>query len=135
MIIRLIDVVLIVLFGFIVISDIVVKGSLRLPSKQSLENKAVVAERKIPVYIEIDENRGFTVFRKDRKKIMKNNIPSLEGYVISVRDAVRQKENKEIAVIIRPHEMSPLQATIDVLDLCDRHGIAKNIARRSLALF
>ena len=61
MMIRLIEVVLVVLFGFIVISDIDIKGSLRLPSKQSLEKKAVVPERKIPVYIEIGENNFVTI--------------------------------------------------------------------------
>ena len=135
MIIRLIDVVLIVLFGFIVISDIDIKGSLPLPSKQSETIRPTLPKRKIPIYVEINEDGNFAIFRKGRKKIQKSTLSSLEGYLVRIQETILQKEKSDIAVIIRPHEISQIQWTVDVLDLCDRNRIAKNIARKSLAIF
>jgi biopolymer transport protein ExbD len=135
MIIRLIDIVLIILFGFIAISDIDIKAAISLPSKKT--RKLIVAEKKqkIPVYIEIDQNDVFWVFKSGQKRIQKKGIFSLETFIKKLKVETIRAENKDIAVIIKPKEMSPIQSTVNVLDMCDRNKIPKNIARKSLAIF
>lgn len=135
MIIRLIDIVLIVLFGFIAISDIDIKGALSLPAKNIKKVTQVEKKPKIPVYVEIDQNDVFWVFEKEQNRIRKNGISSLEKYIIELKKTTRRTENRDIAIIIKPKELSPIQSTVDVLDMCARNRIPKNIARKSLAIF
>ena len=136
MIIRLIDIVLIVLFGFITISDIDIKAGLSLPAKKKKKVTMMVEKRpKIPVYVEVDKGEIFWVFTTSKNRVRQKGIRALEDYVKKIQVQTLRKENKNIAVIIKPNEMSPIQSTIDVLDMCDRNEIPKNIARKSLALF
>lgn len=135
MIIRLIDIVLIILFGFITISDIDIKGAISLPAKKAEKSKPVERKEKIFIEIEIDVNENFRIGQRGQEKIRKKGIVSLEDHVIKLRTRFQKLENKDIAVIIKPNAESPIQSTVDVLDLCSRNRIPKNIARKSLALF
>ena len=135
MIIRLIDIVLIVLFGFITISDIDIKGALSLPSKKAKVTQSSPKKPKVFVEVEIDENDRFYVSRLGQQKVTATGIRKLEVALVTLRSRIQKTEGSDIAVIIKPREMSPIQSTVDVLDLCGRHKIPKNIARRSMALF
>lgn len=135
MIIRLIDIVLIVLFGFITISDIDIKGALSLPSKKVKATQSSPKKPKVFVEVEIDENDMFYIRRLGQEKVTARGIQNLEVALVTLRSRIQQREGSDIAVIIKPREMSPIQSTVDVLDLCSRHKIPKNIARRSMALF
>lgn len=135
MIIRLIDIVLIVLFGFITISDIDIKGALSLPSKKAKAAQSPQKKQKVFIEVEIDENDTFYVGQLGQQKITASGIRRLEVALVNLRGRIQQTEGSDIAVIIKPREMSPIQSTVDVLDLCGRHKIPKNIARRSMALF
>ena len=135
MIIRLVDIVLILLFGFIVISDIDIKGSLSLPSKRKESVEQVAKRKRVIVFVEITPGNTFLVFRDKEKKIRQTSISSLEKYLITLRETLKKTETYGLAVVIKPHEDSEIQSTVDILDLCDRNGIPKNIARKSLTLF
>ena len=135
MIIRLIDIVLIVLFGFITISDIDIKGALSLPSKKAKATQSLQKKPKVFIEVEIDENDTFYIRRLGQEKVTTTGIQKLEVALVTLRSRIQQREGSDIAVIIKPREMSPIQSTVDVLDLCSRHKIPKNIARRSMALF
>ena len=133
MIIRLIDIVLIVLFGFIVISDIDIKGAIPLPRQGEAAN--LPPQRKVAVYVEIDGDGRFHVFLQNGIVIKRNEIAGLESLLIEMKQRILERDAADMAVIIRPHEMSPIQSTVDVLDLCSRNQFPKNIARKSMALF
>lgn len=130
MIIRLIDIVLIVLFGFIVISDIDIKGNLPLPSPGK---KEAVTVQKIPVTVEIDEKDVYWVSRRGGQRVRQAGVESLENYLAALNRTMSAR-GETPGVVIRPHAESTVQATIDVLDVCRRLDIPRNIARKSLAL-
>ena len=135
MIIRLIDIVLIVLFGFITISDIDIKAALSLPSKKP--KSAAPIEKKEKVFLEVEIDRGdvFRIGRLGEKKTRIKGLSSLDVFLQNFRSNIIQTEGADIAVILRPMEMSPVQSTIDVLDLCSFYKIPKNIARKSMAIY
>lgn len=136
MIIRLIDIVLIVLFGFITISDIDIKGALSLPAKNAKPLTPPKDKRtKVIFLVEIDDSDALWITPLGKHKRRMRDIQTLESYLQNERTRIAQTQNDDIAVVIKPSEMSTLQMSIDVLDLCSRNRIPKNIARRSLALF
>jgi len=135
MIVRLIDICLIVLFGFISISDIDIKGALSLPSKKTKKIRPQDTREKVVVTIDIQEDNIFLVGRIGQNKIRRQGIPDLEIYLRNLKVLLDRVENSDLAVYIKPMDMSLLQNTVDVLDLCDRNRIPKNMARKSMAMF
>lgn len=135
MIVRLIDICLIVLFGFITISDIDIKGALSLPSKKAKKIRPQDKREKVILTLEVHNNNVFWVSRPGQRRIRKDGIFSLETYLKDLKAYLSRTEKSDLCVYIKPLEMSPLQSTIDVLDLCDRNRIPKNIARKSMAMF
>lgn len=136
MIVRLIDIVLIVLFGFITISDINIKATLPLPAKI---NK-IPEKKKLPpevIEVEIDPSDHFRIglFRMKNRRESCRTISALEASVKQIREQIKRRDSKDIVILVSPHENSTVQTTVDVLDLCDRNGIPKNINKRSLALY
>jgi biopolymer transport protein ExbD len=136
MIVRLIDVVLNILFGFIIISDIDIKGALSLPAKKT-KHVVVQMEKKpkTPVFVEIQKGPVFNVALQMSAPTQVKGVDALEKHLQQMQAAYRQKLGQEIAIIIKPDENSDIQSTVDVLDMCDRNRFPKNIARASLAIF
>ncbi|NQT26908.1 biopolymer transporter ExbD [candidate division KSB1 bacterium] len=136
MIVRLIDIVLIVLFGFMSISVIDINATLPLPAKI---NK-IPEKKKLPpevIEIEIDQSNHFKIglFKIKNKRESYNTISNLELSVKKIREQIKRRDSKDIVILVSPHENSTVQTTVDVLDLCDRNDIPKNINKRSLALY
>lgn len=124
-IIRLIDVAMIILFGFIAISDLKVRAQIKLPSE---EQDPVPESSKQPdlIHIEIGLVQNFVVRRGTTVLHETNALSELEDFLV---DTLRryQAEDREMVVLIEPHEDSKIQATVSVLDLCERHDIPKNL--------
>lgn len=135
MIVRLIDICLIVLFGFLSISDIDIKGVLSLPAKKAKKIRPQDRREKVILTLEVHNNNVFWVSRSGQRRVRKNGISSLEKYLKDRKTYLSKTEKSDLCVYIKPLEMSPLQSTIDVLDMCDRNRIPKNIARKSMAMF
>lgn len=135
MIIRLIDIVLLCLFGFMVIADVDIKGSLSLPSKSATPHPQVEIKRKVFIEIEIDQNDVFRVGLFGQAKKQMTGIPSVEEYVNGLRAKIRKEENSDIVVWIMPTELSMVQSTVSILDMCEKNMIPKNINKKSLAIF
>jgi len=132
LIIRLIDVGLIILMGFIMISDITVKAQIKLPSS------APEVEEKKPqtvLVVRIDRSGGFaiTIPALDENISGLNGTDRLEEAILSLRDRFA-KQGQEIVVLVEPDQDSIIQRTVDVLDICQRYGILKNINYPSLEL-
>jgi biopolymer transport protein ExbD len=132
LLIRLIDVGLIILMGFIMISDITVKAQIKLPSS---DPQAEEERPQTIILVNIDRRGTFSVTIPDRKERISGlaDTRALEEALLSLRERFA-KEGQDIVVLVEPDEDSIIQRTVDVLDICQRHGILKNINYASLEL-
>ncbi|MDZ7344413.1 MAG: biopolymer transporter ExbD [candidate division KSB1 bacterium] len=124
-IIRLIDVALNILFGFIVITDIQPKSQIKLPSPQELELPPV-EQRYDYVIVKIDAAGEFRLEAEEQVLGAFQNLSELE-FFLRQRGEQSAREGRQTIVVIDPEETSILQRTIDVFDLCERNGIAKSV--------
>jgi biopolymer transport protein ExbD len=128
--IRFIDIGLIVLFGFLMISEIEASTRVELADPVA-ENEELEAQE--------DEERGILVvdiapdgvFLLSEPRVGEG-VVSLEGVValtaaLRSRAAAHDTENLETVVMIQPHEASWVQFTVDVMDVCDRLSLTKSL--------
>lgn len=132
--IRFIDIGLIILMGFIWISDISAFSHINMPSKsqkEATENKMEM------VFLDVRVAKGglFTVVNQDSKNVPCQQVDrkALESCLNTVDQTLRQNKQRPV-VLIKPDKASAVQHTVDVLDICDRLGIPKNIYNRELRL-
>ncbi|RMH95492.1 MAG: hypothetical protein D6681_13040 [Calditrichaeota bacterium] len=124
-IIRLIDVVLIILFGFLAISDIQMKRQIRMPGP-SEEEKPPVEETNAYVFVSIDPANRFILRLEEREIFTTADPGALRPQLLDLVEQVRQQGRNPI-VIIDPHPEATVQATIDVFDICEEEGLPKSI--------
>ena len=127
MIIRLIDIVLIILFGFIGISDIQIKRQIKLAGKP-LEQPESDEEPKetVQLFVLIHSKDRFELKVDETIFLEVNHIKSLRRALLDQR---REAFNagKNFLVIIDPLEESTIQLMVDVYDLCEKEKINKSI--------
>lgn len=138
-IIRLIDVVLNVLFGFMMISEIIYYSQIKLPSKGApvTQPDMEIEQDIVNVYIDskIDQNLpgkmevAFRVTVGDEVKEF-DKISLLEKYLVE-RSKESAKFQRPFIVVLEPFAESLVQTTIDVLDLCVRHNFQQTIKSMS----
>jgi len=118
--IRLIDVALIILLGFIAISRLKTEY-VDLPSAGDAP-----APRQPPheVYLHIYSNNFKFVDRGRHWRC--ETIEELENVLINRRNRYTNQSVKLI-VTIEPHKPSIMQRLVDVLDICQRNDIEKNL--------
>jgi biopolymer transport protein ExbD len=129
LIIRLIDVALIILFGFIAISDIKVKAQVKLPTNAPESRPR--GERQL-VRVAIGPDGRFEVIDADDVEKI-SDLSALEALLRQRADAYRRR-NSEMVVLIEPDGDSMIQLTVSVMDICEKYGIPKNINYPSLEL-
>ena len=120
LIIRLIDVVLILLLGFIGISDFTVKTQIKLP--QGAQDSCTPISKTQLVYVRVDKNGQFEIDDGENKN-------SGITYIYQVEEAIVElyKANKGLMVIIEPDLDTIIQTTVDLLDICEKYQIPKSI--------
>lgn len=125
MIVRLIDVVFIILFGFIAISDIQMKRQIRLPGplqeKKQQEQKDILF-----IFVHVDTRGQFTVKLEERKLFNTTSLSQLKVNLVKAVLAARI-EGKSPVIIIDPDPDATMQRTIDVFDICEETGLPKSI--------
>ena len=117
---RLIDVALIILLGFIAISRLKTEY-VDLPSTGKNEKQAQTPhEAALHVYKDsyrfVDNGRNWTC----------DTINELENFLINQNDNYLRRRVK-LVVTIEPHKSSIMQKLVDVLDVCQRNKIEKNL--------
>lgn len=123
MIIRYIDIALTVLFGFIAISDVEQKTQVKLPSNVS----AVSTPTQINTVSLIVLPGPMYTLLEDATEITSNaELEVVERELLSVRQKYLD-QNQDIIVLIQPDPNSPVQLTVNVLDVCERNQIQRNI--------
>ncbi|KAA3616499.1 MAG: hypothetical protein DWQ05_12275 [Calditrichaeota bacterium] len=122
-IIRLIDITLIILFGFISISDLKVQALIKLPSV--VEGDA--AKQKItPLVVKIANNESFE-FIENRKSKKAESLKELEVYFEAYLAKNPGQKNKTL-VFIQPDIESSVQTTVAVIDICRKFELIRNLA-------
>jgi biopolymer transport protein ExbD len=132
--IRFIDIGLIILFGFIWVSDITTFTHIDMSGDEQ-EQQTQKNERL--AILEVQVNRGglFAVTNQESGAIECENVRRDElQSCLSRADRELAQRNKRAVVLISPSEASAVQHTVDVLDVCQRLGIPKNINKDPLQL-
>ena len=129
--IRFIDIGLIVLFGFLMISDI------DALSRVDLASEAVAMEVEVPsdpevrgfIIVEIGADGAYRITDSDEpdgEPAIAASPVALAAALTTVR-ADHVESGLETVVLIQPHEASLVQATIDVMDVCDQLSLPKSL--------
>ena len=120
-VIRLIDVVLILLFGFISISEISSKSIIHLPkSKQMVYS---LPDKENLMIIGITPEGKFLV--EDESEII-DNFSSLKYFIVSKHEE-NLKKHIETRIRIRSNWNTPIKYTIAVANVCDMLQIPKGM--------
>ena len=120
--IRMIDVVFILLFGFIAVSQITTAGAIDPPKSKEAEFTAPDGPSVIIVGInkagECAVDNGARVFKK---------LGELETYLAETATKIKQKTGRELTIRIRANWDAPIPVCMRTARLCQNLGIAKGI--------
>jgi biopolymer transport protein ExbD len=133
--IRFIDIGLIILFGFVIISDITVRSHIDLPSSDP-EDQEITEESELSlIVINIDPDHVFRLSDYHTSTFWGEyqDLQTLESVMEDLMDHLRDEGETPVA-LIEPHEDITMQSLIDVMDICDRLGLPKNINVKSMSL-
>lgn len=151
MIIRLIDVVMIILLGFLNISDFGIKAQIKLDSASSQEQP----NETMMYYILVSPAGGFIVTNSENDDTILfaqpavdsvaalsaatstsentpdgtagTNLVKLESF-LKYRFITNSQSNKNTLVVIKSHPETKIQYAIDVLDICEKNQIPRTIS-------
>lgn len=130
LIIRLIDVVLIILLGFLTISDFSLKTQIKL----DLSGDESKREReKVIITVRILPNKNFYIKESDQDERLLQRAKTLETYLSNRSKDCKQKK-APLMVVIEPHLDTEMQVTVDVLNICEKLQINKTISYPNLIL-
>lgn len=125
MIIRLIDVVLILLFGFLAISDIQMRRQIRMPGP-SEEQKLPEEKKDVYIFIKIDNQGQFAIEMDQTESFSTSDLSELRERLTKTADDTYARELNPI-VIIDPALDASVQSVISVFDICEEERLPKSI--------
>lgn len=125
LIIRLIDVVLIILFGFLAISDIQMKRQIRLPGPNN-QQEIVDEPKEIFLFIQIDRRDNFTLKRDQAVELKTGNLSELREKLVETANGIYAAGSSPV-VIIDPDLNATVQSTISIYDICEEEQLPKSI--------
>ncbi len=133
--IRFIDIGLIILFGFVIISDITVRSHIDLPSSDPDDQELNEESELSLIVINIDADDKFRLSDYHTSTFWGEyqDLQMLEMVLEDLKNHLRDEGESPVA-LIEPHEDITMQSLIDVMDICDRLGIPKNINVKSMSL-
>ncbi len=124
--IRLIDIVFILLIGFISISEINERSRIKLP--ESAETPPSNPDKERVVFVAIDSTGGYLV---ENETQLISDAQTLYHYLKNkTQESVSQ--NEELRVRIRSNFNTPIKYTMAAADICDELGIPKGIDVRRI---
>lgn len=128
--IRFIDIGLIVLFGFLMISDIEAASRVDLAgSPESAEETVEPDAETAYVLVRIAADGAFLVGAPEAAAEDRVRFETKEALTAALERLSRSDAaaGRETVVLIEPHPASAVQRTVDVMDVADRLGIAKSL--------
>jgi biopolymer transport protein ExbD len=131
---RFIDIGLIVLFAFVWVSDITTFSRIDMTGGDKAQN---TDPNEDIILLKVDVNRGgeFTVTNQESNAVRCGSVDrdALESCLDRANQELTKMGRRPV-VLISPSEKSAVQHTVDVLDVCQRLGIPKNINKKPLQL-
>jgi biopolymer transport protein ExbD len=127
--IRFIDIGLIVLFGFLMISDIDSSSRVELADTRSEPEESPEEEREQAfVLVEIAADGMYLVSdpRVEGDEVTAEDAAALAQELLRRRGAHRDLEVQTV-VLIQPDPSSLVQSTVDAMDVCDRLSLTKSL--------
>ncbi len=129
--IRFIDIGLIVLFGFLMISDIESSSRVELSgAAQEIPDVSEEDTTRVFLIVEIRADGGFLVTDPQLADSIATTAAGDSDDLadqLAERSAVYTSAELEAIVLIQPHPSSLVQFTVDALDVCDRLGLPKSL--------
>ena len=128
--IRFIDIGLIVLFGFLMISDIEAYSRVELADTGGeIEAQRDEDVEKAFLVVQIAAEGKFSVTDVRGSDGSVTSVGTLEDLAneLSAMSERHRNEGLETVVMIEPHPSSIVQFTVDVMDVCDRLSLAKSL--------
>jgi len=124
LIIRFIDVALTVLFGFVGVSEIKLKTQIKLPNE--LAPGPPPDSRPLTVSVRIVEGPRFWLLEGNQIFFLTDQMATVED-TLKARYQRAVAQNQRFIALIEPDPDSPIQLTVDLLDICKRNSIPQNI--------
>ncbi len=128
--IRLVDVILIMLFGFLMIARIQQQVDIALPNSQGQNESAPSDSKYFDVFVYSD---GTIAAGRSRLELVRMPLPSTgddegrsEQYEI-LRERLDRLNAGRQTVVIRSEFNAPVQYTVDLLDICKELDMPKSI--------
>ena len=127
--IRFIDVGLIVLFGFVMISDIEIASQVELSVAAATADVADEVTERAFVMVNIAADGRFSIVDSESGDLLAANVdrPDALAELLRFLKQAHAAQNRDLIVFIRPHEDSVVQRTVDVMDVCDRLALGKSL--------
>jgi len=131
--IRFIDIGLILLLGFLWISDISTFAQIEMPDDE--EEQSTEQTDTFFLKVQVLKAGEFTLVEMGSQDVLCSDVSrsQLEKCLRTARDRIQSEEERPV-VLIEPIKASAVQHTVDVMDICDRIGIPKSISKRQLQL-
>ncbi len=126
MMLRLIDVVLILLFGFISISEVSDKSEVVLPT--SSMTPVTPPDREELLVVAISESGDYLVEHEQRRL---ETPKALYNYLLQMRNEARTR-GSAVRVRVRPHKSTPIKYTMAVAAICDNLSVPKGLDVRRI---
>lgn len=129
-IIRLIDVVLIILLGFLGITDFEVKSQVKLPSAVESGQREIKQQF---IFLDILSDNFFEIIDEHNSVKKIESLEILEKSLVNLNNYYFQNF-KQMILIIEPDQESVIQTTVDVMDICEKNQILKNLSYSNVEL-
>ena len=120
-ILRLIDIVLILLFGFVSISEISNRSRIQLP--KSTETPATPPDHEKILIVGVSPQGTYLV---GNESSMLNTAQELHAYLLIEKQKALQK-NAKLRVRVRPSWNTPIQHAMAVAAICDQLSLQKGL--------
>jgi biopolymer transport protein ExbD len=127
--IRFIDVGLIVLFGFVMISEIDTVSRVELAAPTEDRPEQETRDALAFSAVEIGADGHFAILDPESGERIRGPIAGIVDLEAELEElsAANRGAGRETVILIRPHPASPVQYTVDVLDACDRLSLRKSL--------
>lgn len=122
--IRFIDVALTVLFGFVGISEIKLRTQLKLPNELNTSTPPQVQRETVSV--RVVDGPQFLLLHHNQPFFLTDAIEIAEDSLVA-RYEHAMVQQYDFLVLIEPDPDSPIQLTVDLIDLCKKNGIPQNL--------
>ena len=129
LIIRFIDIGLLILFGFLMISDLKGTSQVSFNEGSAQDFFSGLQDESILLGVKIENDGRLSINDISESRTLHQNILSIEEleFLIGTIKNKYAEEGKELSILIEPAPDAQIQYVVHVLDVCDRLGLNKNL--------